>query len=130
MLYSGGTWTQLIVVTLGGENISPLEVEERLLAHASIDEAAVVGVKHPRLGEQVVAFVRQAERAPRPANMEVSHWVQAVLARHKSPEHIFWIGDDGVGADFPKTASGKHQKHILRDIAMTLIGQDVVRPRL
>jgi acyl-CoA synthetase (AMP-forming)/AMP-acid ligase II len=101
-----------------------------LLAHASIDEVAVVGAKHPRLGEQVVAFIRQTAKAPRPSHADLVSWVQIALARHKSPEHIFWVGDDGVGADFPKTASGKHQKHILRDTALALIGPGVERSRL
>jgi hypothetical protein len=40
-----------------------------------------------------------------------------------------FFGDEGVGVDFPKTASGKHQKHILRDIAVALI-QPAIRSRL
>jgi acyl-coenzyme A synthetase/AMP-(fatty) acid ligase len=94
----------------------------------AIEEAAVVGATHPRLGEQVVAFLRQSERAPRPNHADLVQWVRQTLARNKS-EHVFWIGDEGVGVDFPKTASGKHQKHILRDIAVALI-QPAIRSRL
>lgn len=121
---------KLITARIGGENIAPAEIEERLLSHVSIDEAAVIGAKHTSMGEQVVAFVRQAERQPRPSHTDLVKWVRTTLARHKSPEHVFWIGDDGVGEDFPKTASGKHQKHVLRDIAMALIEPAVARPRL
>lgn len=90
----------------------------------------MVGSEHPSMVEQIVAFVWQAERQPRPSHTDLMKWVQTTLARHKSPEHVFWIGDDGIGADFPKTASGKYQKHILRDIAMVLIEPAVARPRL
>jgi acyl-CoA synthetase (AMP-forming)/AMP-acid ligase II len=120
---------KLTIALPGGENIAPAEIEERLLSHGAIEEAAVVGATHPRLGEQVVAFLRQSERVPRPDDADLVKWVRQSLARHKSPEHVFWIGDEGVGVDFPKTASGKHQKHLLRDIAVALI-QPAVRARL
>jgi acyl-CoA synthetase (AMP-forming)/AMP-acid ligase II len=114
----------------GGENIAPAEIEERLLSHESIVEASVVGSPCPRYGEQVVAFVKQAEGASRPCDADVAAWVREALARHKSPAHTLWIGDDGVGNDFPKTASGKHQKHILRDIAVALLRPNAVRAML
>ncbi len=34
---------------------------------------------------------------------------------------MFWIGDDGVGSEFPKTGSGKIMKHVLRDIGERLV---------
>jgi acyl-CoA synthetase (AMP-forming)/AMP-acid ligase II len=121
---------QLTTARLGGENIAPAEIEERLLSHESIVEAAVVGAPDPKYGEKVVAFVKQAEGASRPCDADVVAWVRQALARHKSPAHTLWIGDDGVGDDFPKTASGKHQKHILRDIAVALLRPSVERARL
>ncbi|KAK3116595.1 hypothetical protein LTR53_002893 [Teratosphaeriaceae sp. CCFEE 6253] len=114
----------------GGENIIPTEIEERLQSHGSIAEAAVVGAPHAKFGEQVVAFVRQAERAPRPSTAEIAVWVRETLGRHKAPEHVFWLGDRGVGGDFPKTGSGKLQKHILQKIAMALLEQPAPRARL
>jgi acyl-CoA synthetase (AMP-forming)/AMP-acid ligase II len=121
---------RLITARPGGENIAPAEIEERLLSHESIVEAAVVGAPHHKYGEQVVAFVKLAEGASRPCDADVAAWVREALARHKSPAHTLWIGDDGVGNDFPKTASGKHQKHILRDIAVALLRPNVERARL
>lgn len=124
------TSSQLTQPCSGGENITPTEIEGRLLSHKSIVEAAVIGVPHHKYGEQVVAFVRQAESVSRPSNADVAAWVREALARHKAPEHIFWVGDEGVGEDFPKTASGKHQKHLLRDIAKVLLRPTVERARL
>jgi acyl-CoA synthetase (AMP-forming)/AMP-acid ligase II len=114
----------------GGENIMPGEIEERLLSHASIVEASVIGAPHPKYGESVAAFVRQAEEAHRPTDAELVTWVQETLGRHKTPENIFWVGDERVCADFPKTASGKHQKHLLRDLAARLLKSSPVRARL
>jgi acyl-CoA synthetase (AMP-forming)/AMP-acid ligase II len=121
---------RLTISRPGGENIAPAEIEERLLSHESIVEAAVVGAPDPKYGEKVVAFVKQAEGASRPCDTDVVAWVREALARHKSPAHTFWIGEDGVGKDFPKTASGKHQKHILRDIAIALLRPNIERARL
>lgn len=50
------------------------------------------------------------------------------LGRHKAPNWVFWIGDPAVGDDFPKTGSGKHQKHILRAIGERL-RKEIGKPR-
>ena len=90
----------------------------------------MVGAPDPKYGEKVVAFVKLAEGASRPSDADVAAWVREALARHKSPAHTFWIGDQGVGNDFPKTASGKHQKHVLRGIAISLLQPNVGRAKL
>ena len=104
----------LLIVFVGGENISPVEVEGRLLEHGSIAEACVVGIKDEKYGEVVGCFLRQAGNSCRLSTEEVAQWVRQRLGSHKSPQHVFWIGDPEVGLDYPKTGSGKHQKHILR----------------
>jgi acyl-CoA synthetase (AMP-forming)/AMP-acid ligase II len=117
-------------ISSGGENIMPGEIEERLQSHARIVEASVIGAPHPKYGESVAAFVRQAEEAHRPTDAELVTWVQETLGRHKTPENIFWIGDERVCANFPKTASGKHQKHLLQDLAARLLKSSAVRSKL
>ncbi|KND87610.1 putative acyl-CoA synthetase YngI [Tolypocladium ophioglossoides CBS 100239] len=111
------------IVSPGGENIVPVEIEERLLAHASIVEASVVGVPDDKYGEEVACFIRQAEKSARLSAVHVADWVRQTLGRHKAPKHVFWIGDAAVGDDFPKTGSGKHQKHVLRGIGARLLRQ-------
>ena len=101
------------VIIRGGENISATEVEEVLLALPGIAEAAVVGVPDERLGERAAAFVRMlpAEPAPTLAAMR-AHLEEAGLARQKWPEELHAVDD------FPRTASGKVQKFLLRrDVA-------------
>jgi mevalonyl-CoA ligase len=90
----------------------------------------VVGLPDEKYGEIVGCFLRQAEHAPRPSSSEVSAWVHETLGRHKAPKHVFWIGDRGVGEDFPKTGSGKHQKHILREIGSRLVKQGALKAKL
>jgi acyl-CoA synthetase (AMP-forming)/AMP-acid ligase II len=110
-------------VHAGGENIYPIEIEETLLAHPGISEASVVGLPDQRYGEAVACFLRHTDGTIRPGADEVAAWVRQTLGRHKAPRHVFWIGDAGIGQDYPKTGSGKHQKHILKDIGARLLAQ-------
>jgi acyl-CoA synthetase (AMP-forming)/AMP-acid ligase II len=118
------------VIIRGGENIFPIEIEERLLAHTAISEASVVGLRDDRYGEVVSCFLRFSEHCSRPEDEELRRWVRQALARHKAPKYVFWIGNEGVGNDFPKTGSGKHQKHLLRDIGNALVKEMAPRARL
>lgn len=100
------------------------------MVHAAISEASVVGIKDERYGEVVGCFLKGVDGSPRISDLEVKQWVGQQMGRHKTPQHIFWIGDTGVGDDFPKTGSGKHQKHILRDIGNKLVGHKTVKAKL
>jgi acyl-CoA synthetase (AMP-forming)/AMP-acid ligase II len=97
----------------GGENIYPLEIEERLVAHASISRAIVVGVSHPKYIEVPVAFLEIATGADKPGLEEVQKWVRKVLGRHKAPTKVFWLGQD-FRNEVPLTGSGKIRKFELR----------------
>ncbi len=84
-------------------------------------EASVVGLPDDKYGEVVACFLRQKEGCDRPSSKSVADWVQGALGRHKTPKYVYWIGGAGVGKEFPTTGSGKHQKHILRDIGTKLL---------
>ena len=108
----------LIRYLLGGENIFSAEIEERLIAHPSIVEASVVGVPDAKYGEVVASFVKTAsQRADRPDPQEIQNWVRKALSKSKTPQYLFWVGEGEVCQEFPTTGSGKHQKHLLREIA-------------
>lgn len=100
------------------------------MLHPVISEASVVGIKDERYGEVVGCFLKAAEGSPKLPEKGVKQWVSETLGRHKTPQYVFWIGDPNVGGDFPKTGSGKHQKHIMRDLGNRLIGGDVVKAKL
>lgn len=119
--------TVLIAAIAGGENIYPVEVEECLVQHPAILDASVIGIKDDHYGEVVGAFLRghvargRVPGAGRPSDKDVQTWVKTSLGRHKVPVHIFWLGDGIIGNDYPKTGSGKVKKHVLSELAKSLI---------
>ena len=106
------------IVRVGGENVSPAEVEDILHRHPAIRQAAVVGVPDPRLMEVVAAFVVPNEDAAcDPA--AIMSWSKEHLASFKVPRHIFVVeGFEAIGM----TASSKIQKRQLAAHARTLLG--------
>jgi len=96
------------MIVSGGENIFPVEIENALLEHPDVSQAAVVGVPDPRWGEAAVAVVvPAATRSPDPADLEA--YLRERLAAFKVPRR--WVLVD----DLPRTASGKVQKHVVRE---------------
>lgn len=113
------------IIIRGGENIYPLEIEERLMAHPSVSRAIVVGLKDEHYGEVVGAFVEKSDNHPKPADAELRDWVRNTLGKHKSPAHVFWLGENGVPADVPLTGSGK-----VRKFEMANLGNGILARRL
>ncbi|CAK7259841.1 MULTISPECIES: AMP-binding protein [unclassified Shinella] len=106
------------IVRVGGENVSPADVENVLHRHAAIRQAAVVGVPDERLVEVTGAFVILKEGAKaEPA--EIMDWAKANMAGFKVPRHV-WIVEsfEAIGM----TASSKIQKKQLAEHARKLIG--------
>ena len=99
------------IIIRGGENISALEVEELLLRMPGVAEVAVVAAPDVRLGEHGCAFIRMQPDAGSPPDLATvqAHLEAAGLARQKWPEELRGI------EDFPRTASGKVQKFVLRE---------------
>jgi acyl-CoA synthetase (AMP-forming)/AMP-acid ligase II len=99
------------VIIRGGENVSAQEVEELLMVLDPVAEVAVVAEPDPRLGERVAAVVRVQEDAAPPTLEDVRAQLAAIgLAKQKWPEAIYQVGE------FPRTASGKVQKYVLRNL--------------
>ena len=97
------------IIIRGGENVSALEIEELLLRVPGVAEAAVVAAPDARLGEHACAFVRLLPGADPPSLDGVRASLDAAgLARQKWPEELRLVDD------FPRTASGKVQKFVLR----------------
>ncbi|KAI8961009.1 4-coumarate-CoA ligase [Daldinia sp. FL1419] len=116
------------IIIRGGENIYPLEIEERLLAHPAISRAVVTGLKDAHYGEVVGAFLQLADEDKKEgktlSDQQVRDWVQQKLGRHKAPTHVFWLGEDGIPADVPLTGSGKVKK-----FEMARFGEEILRKR-
>lgn len=96
------------LIIRGGENIYPIEIENRLVEHPAIAEACVIGVDHQVLGQEVKAFVVPAAGATiDPA--DVRAWAAATLAAFKVPAVV------EVRDSLPYNAVGKVLKHLLED---------------
>jgi acyl-CoA synthetase (AMP-forming)/AMP-acid ligase II len=96
------------VVISGGENISTIEVEQALMSHHAVLEAAVIGVPDDKWGERPKAFVLlRAGKSATPQDL-IAH-VRTKIARYKAPRDI------DIVPDLPKTSTGKIQKFVLRD---------------
>ena len=121
------------IIIRGGENIYPLEIEERLVAHPAIGMAVVVGLKDSRLGEVVGAFLEvnggHGEKQ-RPGVEEVREWVRRKLGKHKAPTHVFWLGVDGVPSAVPLTGSGKVRKFEMAQVGNKLLEAEASRAKL
>jgi fatty acid CoA ligase FadD36 len=86
------------LIKSGGFKIGAGEVEQALLAHPAVREAAVVGRPHPDLGEQVTAYV--VTDGPVAAG-ELSGFVARTLSAHKRPREVHRV------AELPRNAMGK-----------------------
>lgn len=112
------------LIIRGGENITPLEIEERLSEMEAIEQASIVGVPDDKYGEIVGAFLELKGKAQRPGDEDVRNWVRAKLAHFKAPVHIWWLGDENVPEEWPKTMSGKISKPELRKMIERLVATE------
>jgi len=96
------------LIKSGGEWISSVELENALMGHPAVKEAAVVAVPHPRWGERPVACViLKPDSAATKA--ELRDFLAPRFAR-------YWLPDDFVFVDqIPRTATGKFLKSALRE---------------
>lgn len=90
----------------GGENVFPAEVEAVIGAHPKVRDVAVLGLPDPKWGECGVAFIVALDVPPSPEEI-LAHCAER-LASYKRPARIVFLDQ------IPRTASGKAQKHILR----------------
>lgn len=94
------------LIIRGGYNVYPREVEEVLMGHPAISLAAVVGVPHESLGEEVKAYVLKEPGDPTSED-ELIAWVKTRIAAYKYPRLLEFV------TSFPMTATGKILKREL-----------------
>ncbi|WP_223543009.1 AMP-binding protein [Pseudomonas sp. GL-B-12] len=103
---------------VGGENVSPLEVEQVLLKHPAIELAQVIGVPDPRLGEVPAAYVTLKQGA-NTSSEDLIAFCKARCANFKVPRYLCIVEDfESIGM----TGSSKIQKNRLRDFAIRQLG--------
>ncbi len=94
------------LIIRGGENIYPMEIEHRLVEHPDIADAAVIGVEHRTLGQEVMAVVVVHEGASID-EAGVREWAAQSLAAFKVPTYV------ELRDSLPYTQTGKVMKHLL-----------------
>ena len=100
------------VIKSGGEWISSVELENELMAHPRVAEAAVIGVPDPRWGERPIACV-----VLRPDEEPTAHTKVELLMFLESRVAKWWLPDEIVFLDhIPKTSVGKFSKKELRHL--------------
>jgi acyl-CoA synthetase (AMP-forming)/AMP-acid ligase II len=95
------------VIITGGENVSSIEVEDVLISHPAVREAAVIGIPDERWGELVTALV-VTDGTPVSVEEIVTH-CRGHLAGYKCPKRVEFLDE------LPRTATGKIQKFKLRE---------------
>lgn len=95
------------IIISGGENISTIEVEQTVVSHPAVLEAAVVAIPDDKWGERPKAFVVLKEGMDATEEDIIAH-VRGRLAHFKAPDRV-----EVVDA-LPKTSTGKIQKYVLR----------------
>jgi long-chain acyl-CoA synthetase len=96
------------LIIRGGYNVYPREIEEVIYEHPAVAEAAVIGLPHSSLGEEVAAAVALKPGATVTAE-ELRDYVKSQVAAYKYPRHVWFV--DAL----PKGPTGKIQK---RDIVI------------
>lgn len=100
------------IIISGGENVSSIEVENVLVSHPHVAEAAVVAAPHERWGEVPVAYVSLRPGLEASEDDLIAR-VRERLAHFKAPKAIIF-------EELPKTSTGKIQKYELRNRARRL----------
>ena len=97
------------VIIKGGENIAPREIDEALLRHAAVLEAAAVGVPDRHYGQEIMAFIvlREGHTGNREELLSFCH---EHLGRYKTPKDLHFVNS------LPRGPSGKVQRLKLLDL--------------
>ena len=118
------------LIVRGGQTVPPHEVEQVLLGHPAVAEAAVVGVPDRFWGEVVGAAIRLSAPLPSAA-ADLSRYCRAFLDRYKVPERWIFTGE------LPRTPGGKVRRAAVTARLAALSGPrfplvdaiDLFRPR-
>ena len=94
------------LIIRGGYNVYPREIEEVLYEHPAVREAAVVGIPHSELGEEVGAAVA-LKPGETVTESEIRDYVKANVAAYKYPRHVWFVDE------LPKGPTGKILKRAI-----------------
>ncbi len=97
------------VIISAGWTMSAVEIEDAVLKHPDVREAAAIGVPDELRGQVVKAFVVTDREGSDAFTKEIQDLVRSRLSQHEYPRHVVFV------AELPKTPAGKVHRKILRD---------------
>ena len=97
------------VIISAGWTMSAVEIEDVLLKHPDVREAAVIGVADPLRGQVVKAFIVSARPGNDTFARELQDFTRTRLSQHEYPRHVAFV------TTLPKTPAGKVNRKVLRD---------------
>jgi fatty-acyl-CoA synthase len=103
------------MLKVGGENVSPAEIEARLMVLEGVGAVAIVGYPDLRLHEVAVAYIVRSAKGHL-TEEDVLSELRGQVASFKIPRHVLFVDE------FPMTPSGKVQKVKLRASALDDLG--------
>ena len=106
------------MILRGGENVFCTEVEGSIYEHPAVHEAAVFGVPHERLGEEVAVAIRVKEGETLTAE-DLWKFLDGKISSFKVPNHVIIMNEE-----LPRNAAGKFLKTALRD----MVGNGQLKP--
>ena len=96
------------LIIRGGSNISPVEVEQVLISHPAVQDAAVIGVPDAELGERVASFIQLESTDPPSITLtNIRSYLPERLAGYKIPEQF------KIVSEIPRNALGKVDRNAL-----------------
>jgi len=99
------------IIITGGENVCPQEIEECLLEHPAIHEAAVVAQKHSLLQEVPSAFIVTSNHSKKLTAIDIIEFCKKKVSSHKIPRSIRFL------KKLPKVSNSKIDRNVLKRIA-------------
>jgi acetyl-CoA synthetase len=97
------------VIISAGWTMSAVEIEDAVLKHPDVQEAAAIGVADELRGQVVKAFVVTEREGSDAFTKEIQDLVRSRLSQHEYPRHVVFV------TDLPKTPAGKVHRKVLRD---------------
>ncbi len=103
------------MIIRGGENVYPREIEEFLLRHPGVQDAAVFGVPDVKFGEKVAVWIMVKDGRELDED-DIHKYCDGQIAHYKIPHYIRFVDE------FPMTVTGKIQKFVMRDQMSEALG--------
>ncbi|KAH7915059.1 hypothetical protein BJ138DRAFT_1170179 [Hygrophoropsis aurantiaca] len=114
------------IIIRGGENLFPVQIENAVGCHQYVQEVAVVSVPDDKYGEVVGAWVVR-----QPNTIVSKEDIRRIVVENMNPQNaptwVWFVGEDDMPEELPKTASGKVMKHILRDWSRDIAKKNIGR---